>query len=264
MPAESRPAGGAGPRGRAQVPVSAVIAARNEEANIRGCVDALRWAAEVIVADDRSTDGTADMARAAGAVAVRADAGTIGGVRNVAIECAGHPWVLVVDADERATDELRDAVARAIATPTHDAYAVPRRNFFLGREIRHGGWQHDHPVRLVRRGMRYDASRVHERVVTTAPVGLLDAALLHYPYASLDQYFEKLYRYSRWWAEDRWARGRRASALDVVLRPPARFFAMYVLRGGLLDGAPGAVLAALAATSVLAKYARLWARQRGY
>jgi (heptosyl)LPS beta-1,4-glucosyltransferase len=84
-------------------------------------------------------------------------------------------------------------------------------------------------------------------------------SLTHTPYASFDDYFEKLDRYSRWWAEDRYDQGRRASALSVVFRPPARFVSMYLLRGGWMDGAAGAVLSALAATSVMAKYARLWA-----
>lgn len=247
------------------VAVTAVIAARDEAANIAGCIDSLRWAAEILVADDGSSDGTAALAAAAGATVVPVHgAPTIGAARNAAIEQASQKWVLVVDADERATPALRDEIAEEIVVPAHDAYRVPRRNHFLGREIRHGGWEHDRPIRLFRRGMRYDGSRVHERVVTSAPIGLLAGALLHFPYPSLDAYFEKLDRYSRWWADDQAARGRRTSAAAVVSRPPARFVSMYLLRAGFLDGAPGAVLAALAATSVLAKYARLWARQHGH
>ena len=85
-----------------------------------------------------------------------------------------------------------------------------------------------------------------------------------YTYDSLNQYFEKFARYSRWWAEQHHARGRVATPLDVLVRPPLRFLSMYVLRLGLLDGAHGLVLAVLAAMSVAAKYARLWAMGRGY
>ena len=123
--------------------------------------------------------------------------------------------------------------------------------------------ERDRPVRLFRRNMRYDERPVHEHVVVAGAVGTLAASLLHWPYASLAQYFEKLLRYSRDWARQHHARGRRAGPLAVVARPPARFVSMYLLRGGFLDGAHGAVLAVLAAVSVAAKYARLWEISRG-
>lgn len=244
----------------ATVPVTVVIATRDEVANVAGCVDSLRWANEVIVADHGSTDDTVRVARDAGATVLPGDpALTIGSLRNLAIQRARNEWVLVVDADERGTATLGEEIAVTLLTPRHPAYRVPRRNFFLGREVRHGGWERDRPVRLISRTLRYDNSRVHEHVVTSGSVGLLRDALLHYPYTSLDQYFSKLDRYSRWWAEDRAERGRHTSAAAVVLKPPARFISMYFFRLGLLDGARGAILAALASASVLAKYARLWA-----
>jgi glycosyltransferase involved in cell wall biosynthesis len=236
------------------------VAARNESANIVACIESVRWASEIIVVENDSVDGTADLALRAGATIVQNPFVTIGLQRNAAIERARHEWILVVDADERGTAELGEEIARTIASAAHDSYRVPRRNFFLGGEIRHGGWENDKPVRLFRCTLRYSESRVHEHVETSGTSGELRTALLHAPYASIDQYFEKLERYSRWWADDRFERGRRVSAATVVLRPPLRFLRMYVLRGGFLDGGRGAVLACLAAMSVLAKYARLWAR----
>ena len=106
--------------------------------------------------------------------------------------------------------------------------------------------------------MRYDERPVHEHVITDGPVGELSEPLVHYPYASLGEYFAKFERYSRWWAEQNFARGRRTSAWTIAVRPPARFFSMYVLRAGFLDGAAGVIVAVLAAMSVAAKYARLW------
>jgi glycosyltransferase involved in cell wall biosynthesis len=237
-----------------------VVAAKNEAANIVACIESVRWASEIIVVQNDSVDGTPDLALRAGATVMSNPFVTIGLQRNAAIAQARYPWILVVDADERGSAELGDEIARTIASPAHDAYRVPRRNFFLGREIRHGGWENDKPVRLFRSTLRYSESRVHEHVETASPAGELKTALLHAPYASIDQYFEKLDRYSRWWADDRFERGRRVSAATVVLRPPLRFLKMYVLRGGFMDGSRGAVLACLAAASVLAKYARLWAR----
>lgn len=241
--------------------LSVVIAARDEATNIESCIETVQWADEVIVVENDSSDATLELARRAGANAFSHPFFTIGGQRNAAIERAKHPWILVVDADERCTPVLRDEIRSLLAgTPQYEAFRVPRRNYFAGREIRHGGWQggRDRPIRLFRSSLRYDESRVHERVTVTAGAGLLNEPLLHQPYASLGQYFGKASRYSRWWAEDQYARGRRTGAPSVVLEPIGKFLGMYLLRGGWLDGPAGAVLAALSAGSVLVKYARLW------
>jgi glycosyltransferase involved in cell wall biosynthesis len=266
----TRPADRAGTAATARVPVTVVVAAKDEARHIRACVEsAASWADEVLVVESGSADDTAAIAAEAGATVFTHPFRTIGAQRNAAVERARNEWVLVVDADERVTPELAAAVARVVAEGVAavpnapEAYRVPRRNFFLGREIRHGGWERDRPVRLFRRHLRYDERPVHEHVVTAAPPAALDAPLLHYTYDSLDQYFAKLDRYSRWWAEQNRAKGRRGSPLAILLRPPARFVTMYVLRLGFLDGAYGLVLAALAAVSVAAKYARLWGLEVG-
>ena len=243
-----------------RVPCSVVIAARDEAAEIAECIASVRWAGEVIVVENDSSDDTVAVAREAGAMVFSHPFTTIGRQRNAAIARARHEWILVVDADERATPALRDEIATVLRDPNRRdvAYRVRRRNFLLGREIRHGGWERDRPVRLFRNRMRYDERPVHEHVVADGPVGELTESMLHYPYASLGEYFAKLDRYSRWWAEQSFARGRRVGAWTMAVKPPARFFSMYVMRGGFLDGAAGVLVAVLAAMSVAAKYARLW------
>jgi glycosyltransferase involved in cell wall biosynthesis len=250
------------PSNRGSPDVTAVIAAHDESANIEACIASVEWAREVIVVENESSDDTVDRARGAGATVISPRFTTIGAARNNAIVRAKTPWIFVLDADERCTPELAAEIARVVAEPGGTAaYRVPRRNFFLGREIRHGGWGSDKPIRLFRRELRYNANIVHEHVdVIDGSIGEVRNKLLHYTYGSLDQYFEKFDRYSRWWAEQNFAKGRRGSAAAIVLKPPARFVSMYVLKGGFRDGAHGLVLACLAAASVMAKYARLWER----
>jgi len=252
------------PQSRGSPDITAVIAAHNESANIEACIASVEWAREVIVVENDSVDDTIDRAKSAGATVISPRFTTIGAARNNAIERVQTPWVLVLDADERCTPELAAEARERVRLPGDNvAFRVPRRNFFLGKEIRYGGWGSDKPVRLFRREIRYNANQVHEHVnVTGGAIGEVRNSLLHYSYNSLDQYFEKFDRYSRWWAEQNFAKGRRTSAAAVFFKPPARFFSMYVLRGGFRDGGRGLILACLAAASVMAKYARLWERSR--
>ncbi|HEX6628149.1 MAG TPA: glycosyltransferase family 2 protein [Gemmatimonadaceae bacterium] len=244
--------------------VTAVIAAHNESANIEACIASVDWTREVIVVENDSIDDTIDRARSAGATVISPRFTTIGAARNNAIERVQTPWVLVLDADERCTPELAAEIRERVRLPGDNvAFRIPRRNYFLGKEIHYGGWGNDKPVRLFRREVRYNANLVHEHVIVTkGAIGEVRNSLLHYTYTSLDQYFEKFDRYSRWWAEQNFAKGRRSTAAAVFFKPPARFVSMYLLRGGFRDGSRGLILACLAAASVMAKYARLWERSR--
>jgi glycosyltransferase involved in cell wall biosynthesis len=252
------------PQGRGSSDVTAVIAAHNESANIEACIASVDWAREVIVVENESVDDTIERARGAGATVISPAFTTIGVARNNAIERVQTPWVLVLDADERCTPELATEIRERVKMPGDNvAFRIPRRNFFLGKEIRHGGWGSDKPIRLFRREIRYNANLVHEHVnVTKGGIGEVRNSLLHYTYTSLDQYFEKFDRYSKWWAQQNLANGRRTSAAAVLFKPPARFVSMYLLKGGFRDGGHGLILAALASASVMAKYARLWERSR--
>lgn len=236
-----------------------VIAAHDEAANIQACLSSVSWAAEAIVVENDSTDGTADCARQVGATVMSPPFTTIGHARNAGIAAAAHPWILVLDADERCTPELAEELRQlSHEPPKFHAYRIPRRNFFLGEEIKHGGWERDRPVRFFASTFRYDDKKVHEGVRVDGPVGETRGSLLHYTYASLDSFFEKMNRYSAQWAEQNFAKGRRAGPASAVFRGQLRFASMYVFKLGFLDGAHGLLLARLAEESVMAKYARLW------
>jgi len=250
-----------------RAPVSIVIPTRNEALQIGECVRGLAWAGEVIVVDGGSADGTAESARAAGARVLngaRAGSGgqTIAAQRNAGIAAAAHEWVFALDADERIGPELAAELTATVDAPAHEAYAVRRRNVFLGRTITRAGWGEDWVVRLFRRERRFVERRVHERLEPVADVGRLGAPLEHVPYRDLSHYLQKLDRYATWAAEDLAARGRRPRLADLLFRPPARFARMYLLQLGVLEGWRGAVLCGLAAISVFLKYARLWERSR--
>lgn len=246
------------PAGGTAVPVTVVIAAHNEADQIVDCLRSVVWAPEVLVVENDSTDDTILRARSAGATVFSHPFRSIGAQRNAAIARATQPWIFVLDADERATPALGAEVARRVVESA-EAWRVRRRSWFLGREIRHSGWDRDRPVRLFRATLRYDERPVHEHVLTSAEPGVMDEPLLHRPYENLGEYFEKLGRYSRDWAEQNYAQGKRVSVISLPFRAQARFLSTLVLRGGWRDGWHGVVISVLAGISVASKYAHLWA-----
>ena len=243
-------------------PLTVIIPTLNESAQIAECVRHLTWSGEVIVSDGGSSDGTVAAARGAGARVIESAATTIAGQRNEAIAVAKHEWVYALDADERIGIELARELAAVVSSPRHEAYAVRRRNVYLGRTMRYAGWGTDWSVRLFRRERRFVERRVHEGLEPVTDGGRLQVPVEHVPYRDLTEHLDKLSRYAAWGAQDLWDGGRRAWVGDLLVRPPFTFFRTYVLQLGILEGWHGVVLCGLAAVSVFLKYARLWELQR--
>jgi len=240
--------------------LTALIPTYNEEATLRACLESVRFADEILVVDSFSTDGTLSIAREFGARILQHEYVYSARQKNWAIPRATHPWVLLVDADERVTPALRSEIETLLEQgPGHDGYWIRRLNHFLGRPIRHCGWGSDTVVRLFRRdAARYQDRKVHAEIDLPGPLPVLGHPLEHHTFRSFGQYWRKLELYSEWGASQLHMEGRRAGPLDVFGRPVTRFLKMYVLRLGFLEGMHGLVLSMLAAFSVYLKYARLW------
>jgi glycosyltransferase involved in cell wall biosynthesis len=244
---------------------SAVVITRNEESRLRVCLASLAWADEIVVVDAESTDRTVEVAREfTERVLVRPWPG-FAAQKNFAAEQARGAWILSVDADEEVSADLREEIRRVVGQPSAAAgYAVPRRNIFWGRWIRHGGLYPDWQVRLFRRGQgRFVERAVHESVEVNGEVQRLSGPLIHRSYESVGQFLERAHRYSSLAADDLVAGGARPGALPLILRPLGRFLAMYVARRGFLDGTPGLLLAGLYAYYVFIRSAKVWERTRG-
>jgi len=240
--------------------LSILIPTFNEEHNIRDCLESVKWADEIFVVDSFSHDKTLDICREYTDRIVQHEYVNSATQKNWAIPQTAHDWVMIVDADERVSPQLRESIQKALENPTaYDAFFVKRESFFLGKLIRHGGWERDYVLRLFNKTRgRYQEKEVHARIETEGHEGHLEGPLYHYTYRDLDQFFEKFDRYSKWAAGDLSSAGRRATWTNLSLRPFMRFLKMIVLRRGFLDGKHGLVLSMLAAFSVFMKYARLW------
>ncbi len=240
--------------------LSVIIITKNEAAHIGGCLDSVAFADECIVLDSGSTDDTCAIARARGArVEISPDWPGFGPQKNRALDLATGDWVLSIDADERVTPELAQAIGHALQAPDAEAYRIARLSNFCGRWIRHSGWWPDHVVRLFRRGAgRFTEVAVHERVVVQGRTGTLAGHFLHYPYASLEALIDKLNRYSTDAAQSAYARGRRTGIMGPFGHGFWTFVRIYLLRRGFLDGWQGLILAGMAGAGSFFRYAKLY------
>ena len=242
--------------------VSAVVIAYNDEPNMHACLQSLKWADELIVVDSFSTDGTTRISQEYTDKVYQHEFHGFGRLRNEAMARATHDWVFSLDTDERANEAIHDEIRRKLAEgPEADAYFVPRRNFFLGRRIKHCGWYPDYrqPQFFHKNRMRYrEKDLVHESFDLDGKIGYFQAHVDQYPFRNIDQYLGKMDRYSSLRAKVIQQGGRRFHLHQLVARPLYTFFKMYVMRLGLLDGMPGLILSGLYTYYTFVKYAKLW------
>jgi glycosyltransferase involved in cell wall biosynthesis len=222
------------------------------------------WAGElVVVVDDRTRDGTEELAAASGAeVSVHPFSG-LGALRNLGLSRCRHDWVLVLDADECATPELEVGVAAALSGGERAAYALRRVNLVLGKRVRFGDWGRDAVVRLLdRRRARFSGHPVHP-VVEAASVGRVRVGFLeHDTLRSVAQYLPKLHDYALRGGAELAARGTSVRWWQPIARAEWRFVRAYFLRGGFLDGARGLLVAVLAAHGTFLKWSAAWDQRR--
>jgi len=221
------------------IPLSVIVLTKNEAGRIRECIESVRWAGEILVVDDESTDGTVALAEQLGARVVRRRMENEGRHRNWAAEQARYEWILSVDADERVTPELAQELQQLLsqATQPHETYAIPRRNFIGTRWIRYGGWYPSAQLKLFKCSVfRWEETTVHPRAISSASWGVLQHDLLHYSYRDLHDFRQKLDRQTTLEAQKWTADRRRMSAGKALWRTIDRFFRSYLLKQGFRDG----------------------------
>lgn len=272
---------------RLWAPVSVVVPVKNEEPNIGPCLESLTWADEVFVVDSQSTDRTAEIAAAYTNHVIQFKyQGGWPKKKNWALENLPfrNEWVLIVDADERVSPELRDEIVALFEEgPDKDGYYVKWKFMFLGRWLKHGGWYPTWNLRLFKHQLgRYERLpgardetegdvEVHEHVVLRGDAGYLHGHLLHHSFKDLHDWLDKHNRYSTWAARVRSEAGGHSAggqgAIKAALfgtqvqrrrwlrrfmepipgKPILLFFYTYLLRGGFLDGKPGFIYCMLKA-----------------
>jgi glycosyltransferase involved in cell wall biosynthesis len=242
--------------------VTCVVITKNEESNIQDCLRSAQWANELIVVDAESIDRTVELASACGAkVSVRPWPG-FGLQKNFGMAQASSDWILILDADERVTEELRGEVKTCLAgwrpgAPV--AYRVPRRNFFYGAWVRGAGVYPDYQVRLFRRGLaQYNDVAVHENLIVEGEIGTLAGHLDHYTERRIQDHFKKFGLYTTLAAQEKSKTVQTVGWTDLVFRPQVVWVKTYVLKQGYRDGVRGLIVCVFASMYTFVKYAKLW------
>jgi glycosyltransferase involved in cell wall biosynthesis len=259
---ERPPNGAAEDRGRPLL--SATVICKDEVDKIRGCLESVRFCDEVVVVDSGSTDGTLAIARELADRVIETPWPGYVAQQNFATSQARGEWVLSVDADERVTPELADAIREALAGPPRaDGFRISRHVHYLGRWIDHSGWYPEPRVRLFRRDRgRWEGRDPHYDIVVPGWLGRLHGEIQHFTYDDMADHIHTMNRFSSILARGFKERGRSFHWYQVLLRPPLEFCKMYVLRRGFLDGPQGFFVAAISAFSIFLKFAKLWEAER--
>lgn len=220
---------------------------------------------EIIVVDSGSTDRTLEIARSFGAKIFTEPWKGFAAQKNSAMEKATGDWVLQLDGDEPLEQELAAEIADVLrSNPGVQGFWIPRKNFFLGRWIRHGGFYPDPKLRLIRRGAgHFEEYGAHPTIKVNGPTGRLQHALVHNAYPTLRGYIDHMNSYSSSGAEVAVAAGQRSfSPINIVVRPWLTFVYNYFFRLGFLDGREGLLLHLYHAVYVSWKYSKAWELSR--
>ena len=244
--------------------LSVVLITHNEEANLPRTLESVMPLVrddqgEIVVVDSGSTDRTLEIARSHGAKVFVESWKGFAAQKNSAMDKASGDWVLQLDADEALEPELTAEMAATLrGRPSVSGYWIPRKNYFLGRWIKHGGFYPDPKLRLVRRGAgRFVEYGAHPTMNVEGITDIFSHALRHHAYPTLRGYIDHMNSYSSLGAEIA-AEKAQGGFLNIVARPFLTFIYNYFLRLGFLDGREGLLLHLYHSAYVSWKYAKAW------
>ena len=246
-----------------KINLSSIIIAKNEESNIRRCIESQRGCIDeiIVLVDDSTTDKTFEIAKSyKGVKAHRVIWQGYSATKKMGISMSSNEWIFWIDADEEITPELSDELVKfKESVPAFIAYSIPRKAYFLGKWIKHSGWYPGRVIRLFNKTrVKFNKKAVHEQLEFTGLAGKFHSNLIHYTDPTIHHYFEKYNVYTSLAAQELLNRGKKSSIFHILLRPIGIFIKMYLLKAGFLDGIRGFILAVFSSSYVFTKYCKLW------
>jgi glycosyltransferase involved in cell wall biosynthesis len=245
--------------------VSLIILAKNEAGVIAQTVSSNLATGEILVIDSGSSDGTREIAAAAGAKVIEQEwTGSFAEQRNLADSHTSRDWIMHLDADESISPELIAEMEQFFASGNAERFVAcrfPRRELFFGKWINHGGWYPQYKIRLYRKGSGSWSSTVHEQYVTDGPVHTFTNPILHDSYRDIATFVDKFNRYSTLDAQADFRDGKRFSFFKLMSQPLERFVGRYLKHSGWRDGFHGFAIASLIAFNYFIRLLKLWELQ---
>ena len=264
--------------------ITAYIIAYNNISKIEAAINSVKWADEILLVDSNSTDGTTELAQKLGARVVQVDFNGFGDLRNKALEHCQHEWVFSLDSDERCTTQLRDEILNAVKNflPNNSpqVYFVPRKSYFLGKLIKHSGWNPNYrqPQLFKKTAMRYTLEPVHEGYELLAPAyefigkhkdrrkdkhcGYLKNYVWQVPFENLSEVVDKANRYSSLGVEKLIKKNEKPSLFRAFYKGWWSFIKHYIFKKGFLDGWAGFIIAFGNFEGTFYRYAKLYEQQQ--
>lgn len=230
--------------------LSVVIITKNEAANLRRCLESVRFADEIIVLDSGSTDSTVAIAGEYTQHVYKSDDWQGYGIQKErALLLATSEWVLNLDADESVSDELKAVITEVISVAEFDGFRIPIQMCFYGKVLRYSSSPTRHIRLFKREGAHYSDDIVHEKILLPegSNVGKLKAPIHHHSFQDVSHALYKINRYSSYSAKIRLSRKEKTSFLKILTGTYWMFFRCFVLQRGFLDGHAGLLMAVLKA-----------------
>lgn len=244
--------------------LSVVVITKNEQDMLKACLESVKWADEIVVIDNGSTDKTAEIARAAGARVVKFESGDFSRTRNKGMEEASGEWVLYVDADERVLKSLKQEILEIVTGIGDGAFALPRKNIIFGQSVSYGPYKKDWVIRLFKKD-RFETwvGKVHEYGKFKGELGYTKNALLHLTHRDLDHFMTKALDWSKIDAKLRLEAGHpQMTKWRFVRILMTQSYEELIKRKGLLGGTVGIIDSVLQIFSFYMTYVRLWEMQQ--
>jgi glycosyltransferase involved in cell wall biosynthesis len=237
--------------------ISVVVITKNEEENIKDCLESVMWASEIIVVDSGSDDKTISIAKQFTDKVIFNKWTGFAEQKNFAINQATNEWILSVDADERVTAKLKDEILK-LKLGNYDGYKIKRENYFFGKKIRGCGWGNDYQLRLFNKSKTRLSNRlVHEGFEVAGKINYLKNPMLHFSYRNFHDAFNKINHYSTLEAIEKKDR-KSVNFLSIVITPILAFFQHYIIRYGFIDGIYGLFVSILHAYTKLQVQLKIW------
>ena len=246
--------------------ISAVVLTKNEEKNIKECLEGIKWCDEIIIIDDNSKDKTVKIAKESGAKVFNHSLNNdFSAQRNYGLSKVKGDWILFVDADERISEPLQYEIRNVILFEERrdiDGYFIKRKDFMWGKELKHGEAGNIKLLRLAKKGKGEWIGKAHETWKVKGKTKFLKNSILHYPHQDVKIFLEEINFYTNLRAEELIDKKVKISWFSIILYPIGKFIINFFVKRGFMDGTPGFIIAMTMSFHSFMARSKTWLRMK--